>query len=231
MENIVNWIVVKNVLKITKAGSWRPWQSTVHSPHLPWANCQRVYQYQMLSLWQGTASYFCMYQGSGTVRMTLINHNEVTCTTHTSNPGRSIHSQTFYRLIGSLPLMFSRQKNSNIGHYRNKSPIFRDLSRLFRTGSKYIAIKDELLQIIECPRLWKNNVPEVTDLLRYCSMLKLFGGESNQAVLTWFLSMYANIFNTLPEIFTSLIQTQLFLSLHTSSERKSNFEKYFTSII
>ena len=47
------------------------------------------------------------------------------------------------------------------------------------TGSKnFIAIKDELLQITKCPRLCKNNIPEITDLLRYWPILEIFGGTA-----------------------------------------------------
>ena len=45
------------------------------------------------------------------------------------------------------------------------------------TGSKYIAIKNVLLQINECPRLRKINVPKMTDLLRYLPMLDIFDCE------------------------------------------------------
>ena len=41
----------------------------------------------------------------------------------------------------------------------------------------YIAIKDKRLQIIKCPRLWKNNAPEVTDLLRYWPMFEILAGR------------------------------------------------------
>ena len=56
--------------------------------------------------------------------------------------------------------MLSRIKISNIGKYRNESVIsgmsfFASVAKTYfvQTGSKYIAIKDEGLQIIERPRL------------------------------------------------------------------------------
>ena len=60
-------------------------------------------------------------------------------------------------------------KISNIGQYLSQKSIS------VLTGSKYIAIKDEWLQILECLRLGKNNVPELTDLLRYWPMFEMFG--------------------------------------------------------
>ena len=50
----------------------------------------------------------------------------------------------------------SPSKISNIYQYRNKSVISRTLffaPASVSTGSKYIAIKDERLQIIQCPRI------------------------------------------------------------------------------
>ena len=67
---------------------------------------------------------------------------------------------------------------SNNGHYCNKLVIS---ATLFFASFAIISIKDNRLQIIECRSLWKNNLSDIiTDLLRYWSMLEIFGGNALQ---------------------------------------------------